>query len=181
MIQGNSYNDSCPVNLKNLRYIKLQYINFENETKIGELIIHKDVVDDIVFIFKNLYEIKYPIYKMELISNFNGDDFNSIEDNNTSAYNCRYIENTKRWSSHSYGRAIDINPIQNPFVSKNGKIYHEKSLPFKDRKRVDNSIPQKAMILKDDKIIKLFKDKKWIWGGTWSSYKDYQHFHKSLL
>lgn len=181
MIEGNSYNDSCPIKLKDLRYLKLQYINFNNESKIGELIVNKDVVNDLVLIFKKLYEIRYPIYKMQLISNFNGDDFASIEANNSSAFNCRKIENTNRWSSHSSGRAIDINPIQNPFISKNEKIFHKNSEVFKNRVRVNSAIEQKAMMLKNDEIVKLFKNQKWIWGGDWISYKDYQHFHKGPL
>lgn len=179
MIKGNSYKKDCPVSLKDLRYINLTYLDFEGNRKVGELIVHKNVSKEMVDIFKTMYESKYPIYKMELVSNFNGNDFNSIEANNTSAYNCRNIAGTKKYSRHAYGKAIDINPIQNPYVSKKGQISHKKSLNYKTRKHKDlNNPDDKAMILYNDIVIEVFKKYNWIWGGDWYTIKDYQHFDK---
>ncbi len=179
MITGNSHKKGCPVELKDLRYLNLNYIDFEDNTKVGELIVHKDVSIEMVDIFKNLYEIKYPIYKMELVSNYGGNDFSSIEANNTSAYNCRNIEGTKKWSRHAYGKAIDINPIQNPYVSKLGHISHEKSLKYINRVHKDLNNPNdKAIILKNDNVTKMFKKYNWNWGGNWHNINDYQHFDK---
>ncbi len=179
MIKGNSHNYACPVTLKDLRYINLEHIDFKGNTKIGELIVHKNVASDIVKIFEYLYNIKYPIEKMKLVSNYKANDFSSIEDNNTSAYNCRFIENTTKWSKHAYGKAIDINPIQNPYISKSGEISHEKSLKY--RKRVvpnDISYSSKAILLKNDEVVRIFQKYGWKWGGIWKSIKDYQHFEK---
>ncbi len=179
MILGNSYKENCPIPLKDLRYLTLDYINFEGNKKVGELIVHKDVSIEIIEIFENLYEIKYPIYKMELVSNFNANDFNSIEANNTSAYNCRNIEGTNKWSRHAFGKAIDINPIQNPYISKKGNISHKESQIFRNRIRTNPfDFNQRAVILKNDEIVKLFKTHGWIWGGDWKTIKDYQHFDK---
>ncbi|WP_083568587.1 M15 family metallopeptidase [Arcobacter sp. LA11] len=179
MIEGNSYKKDCPIELNNLRYLNLSYIDFEGNTKIGELIVHKDVSIEIVDIFKKLYETKYPIYKMELVSNYKGNDFDSIEANNTSAYNCRNIEGTTKWSRHAYGKAIDINPIQNPYISKTGNISHKESLKYEKRAHINLDNPNdKSMILKDDYIVKVFKKYRWVWGGDWRTIKDYQHFDK---
>lgn len=179
MIKGNSHKNDCPISLKDLRYLNLDYIDFQGNTKVGELVVHKDVSKEIVDIFKTLHESKYPIYKMELVSNYEGNDFNSIEANNTSAYNCRNIEGTKKWSRHAYGKAIDINPIQNPYISKKGYISHKESLKYKKRFQKDlKNSNDKAMILKNDIVIIMFKKYNWIWGGDWNTIKDYQHFDK---
>jgi len=179
MISGNSHKKNCPIPLTMLRYLTLEYIDFSGNIKLGELIVHKDVSFEIVKIFKTLYETKYPIYKMELVSNYKGNDFNSIEANNTSAYNCRNVEGTNTWSRHAYGKAIDINPIQNPYISKKGNISHKKSFKYKTRIHKNLNNPKdKAMILKNDIVTKMFKKYNWNWGGDWSTIKDYQHFDK---
>lgn len=179
MIEGNSYKVNCPISLKDLRYLNLDYIDFKAQVKTGELIVHKSVAIEIVDIFKTLYNIEYPIERMELVSNYNGNDWDSIEANNTSAYNCRFVGGTKKWSRHTYGKAIDINPIQNPYISKKGKISHKESLKHRKREHKDLSNPKdKAMILKNDEITKKFKSYGWIWGGDWITIKDYQHFDK---
>lgn len=179
MIKGNSYKNGCPVKLKDLKYLTLSYINFENKSKIGELIVHKDISEEMIEIFEELYNINYPIYKMQLVSDFKADDFTSIEENNTSAFNCRNIANTSRWSNHAYGRAIDINPIQNPYISKSGKIFHKDSEQYRKREHIDLlNLQDKARLLKQDKAVKIFKKYGFIWGGDWNSIKDYQHFDK---
>ena len=177
MIKGNSYRAGCPVKLKDLRYLRLKYIGFDNKEHMGELIVHKSIAKEMVEIFRKLYNIKYPIKQMRLVSDFNGSDFKSIEADNTSAFNCRLVEGTNRWSKHAYGKAIDINPIENPYV-KNGYTSHKKSYPFIKRVRVNNSAPYRAMILKNDYITKLFKAYGYRWGGDWRCCKDYQHFDK---
>jgi len=178
MINGNSYRAGCPVPLSQLRYLQLKYIGFDNKEHTGELIVNQSVANDVVAIFKKLYEIRYPIRMMQLVSNYNGSDFASIEADNTSAFNCRNVDGTNRWSKHSFGKAIDINPIENPYVSRSGHISHKKSLPFALRAHQDNSAAQRAVILNNDPIVKIFKSHGWRWGGNWHSIKDYQHFDK---
>jgi len=178
MINGNSYRAGCPTSINSLRYIKLKYIGFDKKEHIGELIVHKNVANDIVYIFKELYKAKYPIRKMQLVSKYNGSDFASIEADNTSAFNCRPVEGTNRWSKHSYGKAIDINPLENPYVSNRGHTSHKASYRYLKRVRVNNTAQQKALILPNDYIVKLFKSKGWRWGGDFKCCKDYQHFDK---
>ena len=99
MIQGNSWHKGCPVGLQDLRYLRIKYLNFEGETKLGEMIVHKEVADEVVDIFHELYNIGYPIHKMKLVSDYKGNDWQSIEADNTSAFNCRNATGSKKWSN----------------------------------------------------------------------------------
>ena len=145
---------------------------------MGELIVHKDASSSMLKIFEELYAIKYPIRQMKLVSRFKGNDWQSIEADNTSALNCRPVTgNKKKWSNHAYGKAIDINPIENPYISRTGHISHKASAPFRKRKHPNTkNIADKAMITHSDKALQIFQKYGWSWGGDWSPVKDYQHF-----
>jgi len=178
MTQGDAYKRGCPVPLKDLRYLRLKYLNFKGETKIGEMIVHKDVSGEVVEIFNALYRIKYPIHKMHLVSDYHGNDWRSIESDNTSAFNCRNATGSKKWSKHSYGKAIDINPIENPYISRSGHISHRASQKYRKRVHKNNTYVDRAILRKHDHATKIFEKYGWKWGGDWSGVKDYQHFSK---
>ncbi len=170
MRQGGSYKDYCPISLNDLRYIKLKYIGFDGKEHWGELIVNRAIAKDIIAIFKELYNIKFPIKQMRLVSDFRASDFASIEADNTSAFNCRYVDGTHKWSNHTYGKAIDINPIENPYVTNSGHTSHKASLKFLNHK------PYKGVIT--PQIVRIFKKYGFRWGGDWHCCKDYQHFDK---
>ena len=178
MIKGNSWKQGCPVPLKDLRYLQIKHWDFKEQTKTGELIVHKDAAQSMVNIFEELYAIKYPVRQMKLVSQFKGNDWQSIEADNTSALNCRSITgNKKKWSNHAYGKAIDINPIENPYISRKGYISHKASAPFRKRNHPrSKGSSDKAMITHGDKALQIFKKYGWTWGGDWHEVKDYQHF-----
>ena len=178
MIKGKSWRKGCPVSLQNLRYLQVIHKNFSGQDQRGEIIVHKDVASEVKQIFKELYAIGYPIRKMKLVSDYKGSDWQSIEADNTSAFNCRKATGSKNWSKHSYGKAIDINPIENPYVSRSGHISHKASYAYKKRQHKNNSAADKAVLLKNDKAVRIFKKYGWKWGGDWSVVKDYQHFSK---
>ena len=179
MIDGKSWRKGCPVGLVNLRYIRVSYWDFKGKSRSGELIMHRDVSRDIVAIFEKLYTLHYPVRKMRLVGDFKGNDWQSIEAGNTSAFNCRSATGSKKWSKHAYGRAIDINPIENPYISKSGHISHNASLKYRKRVHRNLSDPgDKALLLKNDKATQLFIKHGWKWGGDWPKTKDYQHFSK---
>lgn len=180
ILNAGSWRKGCPVPLSNLRYLKMSYKNFNGKDKTGEMIVHRSVAKEVTQIFEELYHSGYPIYKMRIVSDFQANDWQSIEAGNTSAFNCRPVTGGKQWSNHSYGKAIDINPIENPYIARSGRISHKASLKYRKRVRTGNSAGQKAMMLKGDKIVKLFKQKGWRWGGDWRSIKDYQHFDKPV-
>jgi len=173
MLKGTSWHIGCPIPLKNLRYLRIKYLDFKGKTRIGEMIVHKAVANDVLDIFSELYSIGYPIHKMHLVSEYQGSDWKSIEADNTSAFNCRSATGSKKWSKHSYGKAIDINPIENPYVFRSGKSSHKASKNYIKR-RANHS----AVALKRSKIVQIFKSHGWKWGGDWNGAKDYQHFYK---
>ncbi len=179
MKKGNSWKRACPIALADLRYLDLAYRDFSGNHRMGEMIVHKDVSKEVVQIFAKLYAIEYPIYSMKLVSDYQGNDWQSIEAGNTSALNCRKATASKKWSKHAYGKAIDINPIQNPYISSKGRISHKSSLKYRHRGHIDpKDSADKALLLKSDKATKIFKKYGWKWGGEWSRVKDYQHFYK---
>jgi len=182
MIKGNTYKSNCPVKIEDLRYLKIPYYGFDNKTHMGEMIVYKSVANEVVAIFKSLKEAKYPIYQMKLASYYKGSDDESMRHNNTSAFNCRLMTgNRTKWSKHSYGKAIDINPIQNPYV-KGKKVLPKEGAKYigLNRSHLSSQADDRAIIIKGDKIIRDFKKYGWIWGGSWHSLKDYQHFEKKF-
>ena len=178
MVTGRTWHKGCPVSPKDLRYIRLKHRNFYSSEKMGELIVHKDVAKEVVEIFRELYEVGYPIRQMRLVSDFRGSDWQSIEADNTSAFNCRKATGSKKWPKHSYGKAIDLNSIENPYISRTGSIVHIKSLQYRKRVHKSNTAADKAVLLKNDKAVRIFKKYGWKWGGDWLRVKDYQHFSK---
>lgn len=178
MMEGNSYRRGCPVGLDELRYLRIKHKNFTGKEQWGELIVHQEVAEEVVKIFEALYEADYPIYQMRLVSDYKGRDWHSIEADNTSAFNCRKATGSRNYSKHAYGKAIDINPIENPYISRSGRISHKASQAYRERVHKEKSAADQAVLLPKDKAVQTFKRYGWKWGGDWSEVKDYQHFSK---
>ena len=120
---GPSWHPGCPINPRQLRRVEVNYIGFDDKVHRGDLIVHEDLAAEVVAIFEQLLQLRYPIDKIRTADNYPGaDDELSMEDNNTSAYNCRDIPGTGRWSQHAYGRAVDLNPLLNPEIDRTGEI-----------------------------------------------------------
>lgn len=175
-IAGISYPENCPVSLDDLRYVKVRYIDFDGNTKNGELIVAASVAQDIVEIFKELYDASYPIAKIKLIDDYNGDDEASMEDNNSSAFNYRNIDGQDTISLHSYGTAIDINPYYNPYVRTG--FGDRDVLPVNATAYVDRTVDFPGKITNGDICYNTFISHGWKWGGDWTGTIDYQHFYK---
>ena len=174
-----SYFEGCPVSLSDLRIVNIKHLGFDDNIYYADIIVHKDVAFEVSSIFEELFEINYPIKQITPIEKYNGDDFESIEANNTSAFNCRLAERSHKYSKHSYGKAIDINPIENPYIYKDGTSSHKASKEFIKRdEKVNNTVQNKAMLLSSSKAVQIFKKYGWKWGGDWKNTKDYQHFQK---
>lgn len=178
-ITGISYPADSQVPYEDLRYVKVLHYNFDGMITEGELICNKAIAQDMVEIFYELYLAQYQIAKMVLIDNYQADDNLSMEDNNTSAFNYRLVSGTTRLSKHAYGLAIDINPMQNPFVDTNadGSLY---SSPAGSEIYADRTQSFDHKIEESDLCYQLFTEHGFIWGGSWNSYQDYQHFQKTL-
>ncbi|MDD5406262.1 MAG: M15 family metallopeptidase [Sulfurovaceae bacterium] len=175
---GTSYHNGCPVEFDDLKLVKVKYLGFDGYTKNGELIVHKSIANEVASIFDELYKIGYPIKQIVRIDKYNGSDFDSIEADNTSAFNCRKATGENSWSKHSFGKAIDINPIENPYIFSNGRTSHKASYKYVNRDIQNPKTPQeKAVFLPNSKAVMIFKRYGWRWGGDWRV-KDYQHFDK---
>jgi len=170
---GVSWHPGCPVPLRDLRALSLSYRGFDGRAHTGRLVVHRDVARELVGVFRRLYDAGVPIRRMVPVDAYGGSDFRSIEADNTSAFNCRYVDGTTRWSEHAYGRAIDVNPIENPYVS-GGSTSHGASRPYLDRSR-----RRPGMAVEGGALVRAFDAVGWGWGGRWSGAKDYQHFSAS--
>ena len=165
-----SWRAGCPVPLSDLRYVLVDYWGFDGREYRGELVVHADWAEEIVAVFDDLFQARYPFEQVVLIDEYDGDDRRSMAANNTSAFNCRFVSGTTRWSEHAYGRAIDINPVQNPYVR--GTVIQ----PPAGAAYVDRSLNLPGMIHAGDSVFAAFEAIGWSWGGDWISSKDYQHF-----
>ncbi|MBA3401871.1 MAG: M15 family metallopeptidase, partial [Actinobacteria bacterium] len=125
---GISWRQGCPVALRDLRILSFSHWGFDRKAQTGRLVVHEDVARPLLGVFRDLYAERFPIRKVVPVDAYGANDFRSIEADNTSAFNCRYVDGTRRWSEHAYGRAIDINPIENPYVS-GGRTSHRASVP----------------------------------------------------
>ena len=171
---GNSIPENCiqKVNIDDLSYLQITYWGFDEKSHIGEMIVNKKVSQEVLDIFKEVYEKKYPIEKMKLIDDYQANDEKSMENNNTSAFCYRVVANTNRLSNHSFGTAIDVNPLYNPYII-GAYVSPTNSISYTDR-----SISQKGIIKKGDDLYNAFIKRGWSWGGEWKNKKDYQHFEK---
>ena len=170
---GNSYpEEDSQIQLSDLRYLKLLYYDFNGRVRKGEMICNKAIAEDLLYIFKELYKAKYPIASIRLVDDFDGDDLRSMEANNTSCFNYRPKTSGSSLSAHATGMAVDVNPLQNPYVK--GDIVEPESA----REYADRSVDFPHKITSEDLCCKLFRSRGFQWGGAWHSVKDYQHFEK---
>lgn len=175
-MQGKSYKEDCTVPREDLRYVHVRHMGFDGEAKDGELVVNKAIADDVLAIFEELYKADYPIEKVRLVDEYDADDEASMSDNNSSAFNFRFISHTTRISRHGLGMAVDINTRYNPYVKTvDGKLSIE---PANGADYVDRSKDFPHKIDHEDLCYKLFKEHGFTWGGDWTHSKDYQHFER---
>ena len=171
---GSSMPKNEPISFDDLSYLKLTYYGFDEKTHIGEMIVNKDVAEEVVEIFKELYMEKYPIEKIKLIDEYNASDELSMKDNNSSSFCYRTVSGTDVISNHGKGVAIDINPLYNPHVNTStNKVSPDTAYDYVNRNTV-----VKGMIVKGDACYNAFIKRGWSWGGNWRN-PDYQHFEKN--
>ncbi|MEV5745721.1 M15 family metallopeptidase [Microbispora rosea] len=169
-----SWRPGCPVPLSGLWKITMTYWGFDDQAHTGTLVINKKVAEDVASIFGKLYEMRYPIRRMEPVDVYKGSDYDSIDADNTSAFNCRNATGSGSWSNHAYGLAVDLNPRENPYVYANGSHAHRNADAF-----VDRPLKKPGVINSGDRVVRAFAQIGWGWGGSWSGAKDYQHFSEN--
>ena len=174
---GASWRPDCPVAPAALRQVELDYVGFDGRLHRGELIVHEMAVDDVVNIFGQLRRLRYPIERMRNVDRYAGaDDELSMEDNNTSAFNCRPLPHSDSWSRHAYGMAIDLNPLINPYIDGAGDLQPNNAGRYLDRRRTDP-----GLLHNGDPAVLAFTDRGWTWGGAWRNPIDYQHFERRAV
>ena len=172
-MREHSWRQGCPTAIAELAYLRLSYLGFDGAVHTGELVVHKELAVDVLSIFKALFTMRFPIEKMKVIDDYLGDDDASMADNNTSAFNCRFVAGKPGvYSKHSSGHAIDLNPRTNPMVL-DGTVFPPTGAAFADRLR-----RTPGMLRAGDRAVLEFTRRGWTWGGAWASLKDYQHFEK---
>ena len=173
-IKGKSFKDDCTLPREDLRYLHVLHTDIDGNVHEGEMIVNKRIAEDVLDILRKLYENDYPIEKIRLVDDYDADDERSMEDNNSSSFNFRFISHTTRISKHGLGLAVDINTLYNPYTKVvDGKRIVEPVTgePYLDR---DASFDYK--IEQGDLCSNLFIEHGFEWGGEWTDRKDYQHF-----
>lgn len=168
-----SWREGCPVHWTDLTAVNVAYWGYDGKRHTGNLVVHDSVAGQVREVFRRLYEVRFQIRRIKNVDHYGADDNRSMAANNTSAFNCRRVAGTTAWSEHSYGKAIDINPIQNPYVS--GSTVSPPA--GRDWLNRDHQVP--GMIAHGDPVWGAWAWFGWGWGGDWSSKKDYQHFSVS--
>jgi D-alanyl-D-alanine carboxypeptidase len=166
-----SWRRGCPVGPVELRLLRMDYWGLDGRVHQGELIVHRDHARRILGVFGKLFRARYPIQRMRLVDAYRADDDRSTAANNTSGFNCRRVSGSSSWSEHAFGRAIDLNPLRNPYVTRGGRVSPPAGRPYANRAR-----RAAGMIHGGDTVVRAFAAAGWRWGGNWSGSRDYQHF-----
>jgi hypothetical protein len=169
-----SWRSGCPVAPADLRKLQLSYWGFDDQAHTGLLVVHASEADKVTAVFRRLYERRFPIRRMEPIDVYGGSDDASIAADNTSGFNCRnaVASGPPQWSAHAYGRAIDVNPVENPYIL-DGAVLPPSGAAFLDRSNV-----RPGMAVRGGELVAAFASVGWSWGGAWAN-PDYQHFSAS--
>ncbi|MDR1564527.1 MAG: M15 family metallopeptidase [Oscillospiraceae bacterium] len=187
-MKGISMPEGATVSYDDLEYLTVYYHDFNYEHSEGHIIVARELAEEVLDIFAELYDIRYPIESVKLIDEFDGMktkeldtlDRASMGNNNTSAF-CYRMTGYGTLSQHSYGRAIDLNPKINPYITSNGNVSPANAKQYVSRDGTSFSeIEQAAMVHKDDAVYNIFIAHGWKWGGDWKGEKDYQHFEKRI-
>ncbi len=167
-----SWHPGCPVAPSQLRRVRLRYWGFDGHAHSGSLVVNARAVGDIVNVFTRLYGAQFPIRRMRLIDAYRGSDERSLEADNTAAFNCRFAigPGPARWSAHAYGQAIDVNPVENPYL-EGGRVHPRGGKAYLNRSKV-----RPGMALRRGVLVRAFAAVGWQWGGRWTGTPDYQHF-----
>jgi poly-gamma-glutamate synthesis protein (capsule biosynthesis protein) len=168
---GASWHRGCPVGLGQLRLMRATHWGFDGRVHRGRLVVNGDSARPILETMRTLYRLHFPIRRMRLVDAYGADDHRSMAADNTSAFNCRLVAGTGRWSEHAFGHAIDLNPRENPYVTASGYVSPPQGAAYADRSR-----RARGMVHRRGPVVAAFAAAGWEWGGNWAWPKDYQHF-----
>jgi hypothetical protein len=173
VLARSSWVEGCPVGVDELRYLMMSHHGFDGEVHTGEMIVNADEAEDVVEVFRRLFEAGYPIEQMRVTTLEEVDDHPTGDFNETGSFVCRPAVGSTNWSQHAYGLAIDVNPFHNPYV------FGSLVIPELASAYVDRDDVRVGMLYDDDVVVRAFADIGWSWGGDWKSLKDWMHFSKT--
>src|SRR5215218_10621216 len=167
-----SWHRGCPVAPAQLRRLRVGYWGFDRRTHVGSLIVNARAAGPLTRVFSRLYAKRFPIRRMRPIDAYRGNDERSLAADNTAAFNCRYAiaPGPRRWSAHAYGEAIDVNPVENPYL-EGGRVHPRAGRAYLNRSRF-----RPGMAVRGGSLVRAFASVGWLWGGRWTGSPDYQHF-----
>ena len=166
-----SWRPGCPVALSQLRVVRVSHWRFDGRPHVGRLVVNRRVTTAVVGVFRRLYAARFPIRRMVPLSAYRGSDDASMAADNTSAFNCRRaVGSSGVWSMHAYGEAIDVNPVENPYVLRG------RPLPPAGSRYVNRGRYRPGMAVEGGALVRAFVAVGWKWGGRWTGSPDYQHF-----
>ena len=167
-----SWLPGCPVGPSSLRRLRVGYWGFDGKNRMGTLVVNRSAVGPLTVVFRRLYKARFPIRRMRPIDAYGGNDERSLAADNTAAFNCRYAvgPGPKRWSTHAYGLAIDVNPVENPYL-ESGRVHPRAGKAYVDRTNI-----RSGMAVRGGLLVSAFRSVGWQWGGRWTGTPDYQHF-----
>jgi hypothetical protein len=172
VLARSTWDPACPVDAAALRYVMVSFWGFDERAHTGELLVHTEVADDLVEVFRRLFDARFPIEEMRITRPDELTAAPTGDGNNTSAFVCRPAVGSRRWSQHAYGLAVDINPFHNPY-QRDGLVLPELASAYLDRDDV-----RPGMILRGDIVTTTFAELGWEWGGDWRSFTDPHHFSR---
>ena len=169
---GTSWRPGCPVAPSQLRLLRLSYFGFDGRAHVGSLVVNANVATAVFKILRTLYRERFPIASMLPASRCDGHDPASMAANNTLGFNCRYAvtPGTRQWSAHAFGEAIDVNPVENPYIVSGV------AEPAAGKAYVTRTDVRRGMAVSGGELVRAFGSVRWYWGGRWTASPDYQHF-----
>lgn len=181
-LTGPFWHEGCPVSFSQLRVLSVRYWGFDGRAGVGQLVVNVDVASSLARVFRKLYELRFPIRHMLLDDAYGPKSARPADGDVSDAFECRQAvvspctsstsKGTGHWSEHAYGHAVDLNPVENPYVGC-GMSRDTRSRPYRDRSRL-----RPGMVTAD--VVAAFRSIGWGWGGSWSgATKDYMHFSAS--
>ena len=173
VIARSTWKPACPVRADQLDWVRVTYVGFDGKRHSGELLAHRDVSDDLVSVFRALWRARFPIEEIRITEARELDLKPTGDGNNTGVFTCRPMLDGSGFSEHAYGRAIDINPFQNPY-HQGGIVLPELASAYLDR---GNERP--GMIFGGGPVVGAFDSIGWQWGGRWRNSTDLQHFSRN--
>ena len=162
-----SYRQGCPVGPSQLRTVSVSHWGFDGKPRVGRIVVARRLAPGLVTVFRALWDARFPIRRLRPVSAYGGDDDRSMAADNTSGFNCRFVGGTSRWSMHAFGEAIDVNPVENPYVR--GSTVS----PPAGRAYLDRTDVRKGMAVRGGVLVRAFAAAGWKWGA---GFGDYQHF-----